>query len=265
MAAGPHAGERLVTGWHLGRMVAFDVETDGPDPEDARIITACVAQIDGSGAVPPEITTWVLAPTRPIPDEAADIHGYTTERATQEGRDPAECVREIATRLGEATAAGLPIVAFNAQFDFTVLDREMRRHRIGTIDPNDGLRVIDPFVLDKAVDKYRPGKRTLSACCEHYNVRLDGAHDASFDAVAAARVAWKIAQRHKQIARMSLDGLHQLQVIAKKAQDADFARYLLRMAASAREADEQLALRAKAAGVKGHWPLIPYEQQGVIA
>jgi DNA polymerase III subunit epsilon len=251
-------------GWHTGRMVAFDLETDSPDPDDARIVTACIAAIDGSGGTRPKVSTWVLKPTRPIPDGAAKIHGYTTERATAEGLDPAECIRKIATGLGEATSVGVPIVAFNAVYDFTVLDREMRRHGIGAIS-EDGLRVIDGFVLDKYVDKWRKGKRTLTACCEHYGVRLDGAHDAAFDALAAARVAWAIARRHASLARLSLADLHQLQVQAKADQDASFARYLLGLAMKARDVDEQLELRQRAEGIRGEWPLIPFERQESLA
>ncbi|MGI5162766.1 exonuclease domain-containing protein [Spirillospora sp. CA-253888] len=251
--------------WHLGTLCALDTETDGPDPHEARIVTACVAIIDGSGRTAPDVTSWVLKPVRPIPVEAAKIHGYDTARAEAEGIDPARGVKEIATRLGEATAAGVPIVAFNASFDLTVIDRELRRHRIGSIDPA-GMRVIDPFVLDKAVDQYRKGSRTLTACCEHYGVRLDGAHDASFDAVAAARVAWRIAQRHPRIAGMGLDELHAFQVEAKREQDRSFAAYLRRIAATKRDVDEQIELNAKAEKVTGHWPVLPYEpQQEVIA
>ncbi|TDB83424.1 3'-5' exonuclease [Actinomadura sp. KC216] len=256
-------------GWHLGPMLAYDLETDSPDPQDARIVTACVAEIDGTGQHAPGVQSWILKPTRPIPDGAAEIHGYTTEKATAEGRDPIECITEIAVQLGEATAAGVPIVAFNAVYDFTVLDREMRRNSIGVIGPQHPgqMRVIDPFVLDKALDKYRKGKRTLTATCEHYGVRLDGAHDASFDAVAAARVAWRIAQRHPQIARLDLDELHAYQVAAKVEQDASLAAYFRRMARQQRDVDEQIALNAKAEGCTGAWPLIPFapERQESLA
>ena len=262
MAAGPQARERfLMGGWHLGPLLSYDLETDSPDPEDARIITACVAEIDGTGQTAPAVQSWVLQPTRPIPDEAAAIHGYTTERAEAEGTDPAASVKEIAMALGEASAAGVPIVAFNAVYDFTVLDREMRRHGVGEINPNGVHPVVDPFCLDKALDRWRKGKRTLTACCEHYGVRLDGAHDASFDALAAARCAWAIAQRTPRIARMDLDELHAFQVAAKAEQDASLAKYFRNLARQQKDLDEQVELNAKANGCRGHWPLIPFETQ----
>jgi len=246
-----------MNGWHHGMLCAFDLETDGPDPQEAHIITACVVIIDGTGNTPPNVTSWVLTTRRPIPAEAAEVHGYTTERADTEGRDPAESVKEIATALGNATANGIPLVAFNATFDLTCMDREMRRLGLGAITP-DGLHVIDPFVIDKGIDKWRKGKRNLTATCDHYGVSLDGAHDATFDAIAAARLAWKIARTSPQIARMSLDQLNAWQVEQKLVQDADLASYFRRLAARQRDPQEQLALRAKADGCLGYWPIIPH-------
>ena len=56
--------------------------------------------------------------------------------------------------------------------------------------------VIDPLVIDKAVDRYRKGKRTLEAAAAFYGVPLDDAHDAGADAIAAGRVAQAIAREH---------------------------------------------------------------------
>ena len=45
--------------------------------------------------------------------------------------------------------------------------------------------VIDPFVIDKHIDPYRKGKRTLTAVCEHHGVKQTDAHDATGDDLAA--------------------------------------------------------------------------------
>lgn len=239
--------------WHLGPMVALDTETSGVDVECDRIVTACVAVIDGTGQRPPQVSTWLINPGIDIPESAAKIHGISTEHARAHGQDPATAVKEIATRLGEATASGMPIVAYNAVFDLTLLDWEMRRHGIGQVAA-EGLRVIDPLVLDKGLDPYRKGKRTLEAACQHYDARIDGAHDASHDALAAARVAWRIAQRNRVVAGMSLDELHAWQVKAKQEQAISLARHFR----SKGELD-------KADTVREEWPIVPYERQEVIA
>jgi DNA polymerase-3 subunit epsilon len=245
--------------WNLGPMVAFDLETTGVDVDTARIVTACVAVIDGSGQRPPETMTWLVNPGTDIPEQATEIHGITTDHAHEYGRPASECVGEIALALFRANG---PIVAFNACYDLTVLDREMRRHSIGVQLP-DRLQVIDPFVLDKHIDRYRKGSRKLADTCDLYGVRLDGAHDASHDAIAAARVAWRIAQRYPEIAEMPLAELHALQVVAKREQDASFAEYLRGQARRVRDVDEQIALNARATAVTGQWPVTPYIGEAV--
>jgi DNA polymerase III subunit epsilon len=257
--------------WHTGPMVAFDLESTGVDVESDRIVTACVTLVDGSGKRPIVPMSWLVDPGVDIPQGATDVHGITTEHARQYGRPGAECVEEITDRLHTVIAnVDGPIVAFNGCFDLTLLDRECRRHGAPTLSDrceNDGLplHVVDGFVLDKHVDKFRRGKRTLEAVCQHYGVRLDGAHDASEDAVAAARVAWRIAQQYPQIAEMALVDLHALQVQAKRDQDADFANYLRGQARRARDVEEQLALNARADSITGHWPITPYAGKAVTA
>lgn len=231
--------------WHLGVMAAFDTETTCADPETARIVTACVVHIDGSGVIPPESETWLIDPGCEIPQEATDVHGITTEHAREHGEVPGPAVNDISGAILRAARAGTPVVAFNAPFDLTILDRETRRHELDPFGDHIATAfVIDPFVLDKAVDPYRKGKRTLTAVCEHYNVRIDGAHDASADAIAAARVAWRLAQVHPQLAEMTLPELHELQVKAKASQAASFQDYLRR--------------QGKTEVIDGSWPFKPW-------
>src|SRR5699024_7334107 len=76
----------------------------------------------------------------------------------------------------------------------------------------DGL-VLDPFVIDQHFDQFRKGKRTLEMTCEHYQVRLDSAHDATEDALAAARLAWVMAKKWPELTSMSGEELMEQQAI----------------------------------------------------
>jgi len=203
-------------------MCVFDLETTSANPEDARIVTACVGLV--GGGVEPVIRTWLADPGVDIPVEASDIHGVTTERAQAEGRPSGEVVSEIAFELAEAWVHGIPCVAFNASYDVTVLDRELRRHGMPGMAGHG--HFIDPFVIDRQVDRFRRGKRTLTAICEHYRVNLDGAHDATADAVAAGRVAWRIGCLYREIAAMTLPELHDAQVGWHAERQESFAAYL---------------------------------------
>ena len=78
-------------------------------------------------------------------------------------------------------AVGIPLVVYNAPYDLSLLDRECRRHRVEPLGyPHP---VIDPLVIDKAVDRYRKGKRTLVAAAERYGVDLDPENDKAVSAV----------------------------------------------------------------------------------
>lgn len=181
--------------WFDGsRWCAFDTETTGKDPHEARLVTACVAFV--GGGEPPEVMSWVADAGVDVPDEAAQVHGYTTDRVQAEGKPLVDVLPDVVGHLTAATAAGIPLVAFNAAYDNTVLDRETRR--LGLVPFADTLThavVLDPLVIDKRVDRYRKGSRKLADCCTHYQVVLDGAHDAAYDALAAARVLYRIGQR----------------------------------------------------------------------
>jgi len=177
--------------------MAFDLETDGPDPDDARIITSAAISVGGSRKTEP--ATFVLKPTRDIPQGAADIHGYTTERAEAEGTDPAEAINLIAGELVMAMIRDIPVVAYNAVYDMSVLTRELERHNLPSLTERlDGkpMLVLCPLVMDKACDKFRRGSRRLLDTAKHYAIDLAeaDAHDSTADALTAARVAWRISQ-----------------------------------------------------------------------
>lgn len=175
----------------LTRVGVFDLETTGVDVTQDRIVTAHVGVLDRHGR---ELAArdWLADPGVPIPDGAAAVHGISTEHARAHGRPAHEVVAEIVHALRALFAQGLPIVAYNASYDFSLLAHEARRHGVPELAAPSP--VIDPLVIDKAFDRYRPGKRTLTVVADHYAVPLDDAHEASADAVAAGRVALALAR-----------------------------------------------------------------------
>lgn len=177
--------------WYEQRFTGFDLETTHPDPDEARIVTAAVAEV-GAG-LPVDVRTWLVDPGIEIPEGATAVHGITTEQARAVGELPGDAIPEILDRLAERPA-GTPLVPFNARFDLTVCDREARRYGVRPLQERGPLLVIDPLVIDKHIDRYRPDSRKLDATCAWYRVPLDGAHDAAADALAAARLAYRICR-----------------------------------------------------------------------
>lgn len=236
--------------WWDQDFVAFDLETTGTDLEEARIVTACIATVhaDGTDEGPFEIT---VNPGVEIPKEASDVHGITTEMAAEIGADPRYALLALNAALGQALTMKTPLVAFNARFDFTILDRESRRHGVQTLhELTSGLiePVLDPFVLDKAVDKYRKGKRNLSTMSEHYGVELTNAHNATADAVAAAQIARAIIRRYRGLQMPHASQLHKAQTTWARQQAVSLERYF-------REKDNDNTIV-----LDKEWPFVPAEE-----
>ncbi|QES40521.1 DNA polymerase III subunit epsilon [Streptomyces venezuelae] len=210
-----------MTCWYEGPLAAFDTETTGVDVETDRIVSAAVVVQQGAGTRP-RITRWLVNPGVPVPESATAVHGLTEDHLQRTGRWPAPVMEEIARDLAEQGAAGRPIVVMNAPFDLTILDRELRRHRASSLSrytEGSALCVIDPRVLDKQLDRYRKGRRTLSDLCAHYEVELSEAHDAAADAQAAMDVVRAVGRRFAgRLERLSPAELHTLQAVWHAAQ-----------------------------------------------
>ncbi|MFD9445002.1 3'-5' exonuclease [Streptomyces sp. NPDC060001] len=234
--------------WHLGRLAGFDTETTGVDVETDRIVTACIVEVGGN--TPPLTANWLLNPGVDIPEAASAVHGISTEKAKTDGQDAAEAIAELVAGLTQVVLAGTPLVIMNAPFDLTILDREARRCGVQPLTEvvGDELHVVDPRVLDKKVDTYRKGKRTLTDLCRHYGVKLDGAHSADGDAIATCRVAWRLGSQYPRLAELAVPELHKAQVEWHAEWAADFQEHL-------RKKD------AKAV-VDGCWPLRPVGGEG---
>lgn len=193
--------------WADGTLLSFDIESTGVSPEDDRIVTASVVQIDGTTG---ECQTWewLADPGIEIPQSASDIHGITTEYARTHGRTAAEVVNEIAAVIDQRWTPVTPLIVYNAAFDITMLDREVRRH-LGRAWYGPALPVVDPLVLDRTLDPYRKtkhvGGRTLTTVSAHYGVpiKAEEAHGATADALCSARIAWQLAHHRQYGAKLA--------------------------------------------------------------
>lgn len=217
------------------QLCVFDTETSGIDVENDRIVTAFVGIMDTATGVIVESWSWLLDPKVEIPKGASDVHGITTERARAEGTDAAKGVFEIMQRLDIISRRGIPLVAMNAAFDFTLLDREVERHWPGTrpllegdwqlkneagiwekVEPGTQHAmwrvlkpvIFDPMIFDRAVDKYRAGSRRLVDLAAHYGVPVEAnAHDAEADCRMVGRIAIKLLQ-HSRLSELTMSEVH---------------------------------------------------------
>lgn len=248
--------------WLNGRIHSFDLETTGVDVETDRIVTG--TWLTGSADGLESTTNWLVNPGVEIPKQASDVHGITTEHAREHGVAPQNAVEEIAELLCQAWVAREPVVIYNAPYDLTLFDRELRRHGrpgfpvglLASVQDEDGQvcppLVVDPLVIDKRLEKYVRGKgaRRLVNTCARYGIVLtdEEAHTSQGDTTAAFRLAWKMAHR-MPVSDMTIDELQEAQREWHTTQTRDFAWYLGK-SGKPEEAERVLA-------EAGQWPLRP--------
>lgn len=203
----------------------FDLETTGIEVCTSRIVTAFVGVLDSTGQLI-EGRSWLADPGVEIPAAASAVHGITTEQARAEGRPASEVVGEIVAALRALGERGIPVTVYNAPYDLSLLRHEAARHGVESWERP--FPIVDPLVIDKAVDTYRRGKRTLEVTAAHYGVGLDAAHEASADAVAAGRLAQVLGRRFPAELGVSAARLHELQISWCASQSESFQDYLRR-------------------------------------
>ncbi len=203
----------------------FDLETTGIDVATSRVVSANVSVLGADGSVL-ERTDWLADPGIEIPPQASAVHGITTERARRDGRPAAEVIAGIVTAIRSVLARGLALTVYNAPYDLSLLRHEALRHGVEPLE--DPAPIIDPLVIDRAVDRYRKGKRTLEVSAVLYGVSLMDAHDAGADAIAAGRVAQAIAARYPDELGVPALEMHRKQVTWSAEQSASFAEYMRR-------------------------------------
>lgn len=241
----------------------LDFETTGVDPENDRIVSAAFVLLDQTGQVH-EGRHWLVNPGVPIPAGATEVHGITDEQVQTDGMAAATAVEQIAQALARFVSEEyrhqvggiVPLVVFNAPYDLTMLDREIKRHEVGLVGDIDGVGgiwwdvapVIDPLVIDKHVDRYRKGSRKLVDLAQLMpGVEYEGdAHNATADAVTAGRIAQRMLQHTAlNVAGSTTDlaALHTAQIGWAREQATSFADYL-----------HSIGAHEKALTVRGSWP-----------
>lgn len=210
-----------MTLWYDGPLLSLDTETTGVDVFEDRIVT-CNITYDVPGQEP-YIANWMINPGVEIAEGASAVHGITNEVAQRDGGDPYTVLSNIAEHLKNWDNLGHPIVVYNAAFDCSLLVVEFDRY--GIAQPTGFTRVIDPYVLDKALS-FRKGSRKLIDTARHYGIELseEDAHSADFDAMASLKVARILGRKFEIDA--PVEEVHAMQIKAKIKQSNSLQSYL---------------------------------------
>lgn len=153
------------------RVVAFDLETTGLDPENDRIVEFSFIQLDDGLN---EISRWTerVNPTIPIPAEVVAVHGITDADVADKAP-----FKDFAARIQELVSDAT-LMAYNHAFDTTTLHYELERAGQPGL-PMDH-PVIDPLWIFR---EHFP--HSLAGAVKHYLGRgIEDAHSAEADTQA---------------------------------------------------------------------------------
>ena len=204
----------------LTEMAVLDTETTGIDVFNDRIVTAFLGLMTPTGEWT-EKKSWIINPGIEISQGAIDVHGITNERAVAEGVDAADGIFSILQAIDIYDRKGIPVAAYNAAFDFTILKSEAERYGWPFRAPR---FILDGYVIDKKLDPYRKGKRQLGVTAKHYGFEMTNAHDAEADCEAAGRVTYRLL-KHKWLFDKELSYIHDKTVEHAKEQAAGLQAY----------------------------------------
>lgn len=185
----------------------FDTETTGKfdfkaaveAPHQPRVVQIGAIVTDESGAVMGELNSLVKCDGWKIEEEAAAIHGITTERCDAFGLS-IKGVLEILRRMAGPVKT---VVAHNVNFDRNMLVRES--HLLSVDYPFSGLQEFCTMEATTEILKL-PGNygykwpKLQEAYKHFFGVEFEGAHDAMADIRATKDVFFKLQEVAKEAA-----------------------------------------------------------------
>lgn len=215
------------------RMIVWDTETSGVDVENDRILT-CYAMVQNVDGTIEREWHWTIDPGVAdgfkVPKAASDVHGMSTEWIAEHGRkDWRTAIEEIVRVLYDAYLLGIPIVAYNQRFDFSILWHEYVRAGRGT---GGVLGTIlekgifyDATIHEKQRNRFVKGKgmRTLKNTCLRYGIEFDDekAHAAEYDVIKTAEISWFFLKKDK----LTIAELYKLLPKWKEEQDSSLQAF----------------------------------------
>ncbi len=196
-------------------LVCLDTETTGRDPAEDRVIEVGLVYWR-EGAIT-ERRSWLIAPGRPIPQAAFDVHGISDEDVKD-----APSFAEVAPELLRALEGYVP-VAYNAEFDRNMLHAELDRCGLPMDQRAPAGRPetvwLDPLVWARHLQS-RERSRALGEVAARLGITLERAHRATDDAEAALLVLTHFCRQEASVPEGYGAFVREQQRLARSQQDA---------------------------------------------
>ena len=215
--------------WLNGDLLGFDLETTGVNLFEDRPVSFALVSYRGGAKI--GSSYQLVNPGIPIPPAATAIHHITDRMVQADGMQLDQAIACCCEALCEASAENVPVVGMVLRFDFTIVGNldQMRGH-CGLQAPQWHGPVLDVSLIDKRLDKWRKGRRTLPDLCTEYGVDfgIDDAHDALSDATASVEVLLALARRYPVLGHTDLATITSRQAELHKENLVDLNEYRLR-------------------------------------
>ncbi len=157
-----------------GEFVFFDLETTGFVPGKEKIIEIAAARVK-NGRIADVFQTFVN-PNRKIPSKITDLTGINDEMAAS-GPEEEEAVRKFLDFVGDKI-----VVAHNASFDMSFLNRAMADHGIKKV-----LTYIDTLAMARALLP-NIARHNLKKLASYFKIDMGHHHRAIDDAICSAKI-----------------------------------------------------------------------------
>ncbi len=161
------------------REIVLDTETTGFKPEDGhRIVEIGCVELENHLPTGRQ-KQWYINPERDVPEDAARVHGLTTQFLSSFPMF-GDIAGEVLAFLGDA-----PLIAHNARFDMAFLNAEFKRLGLPAL-PVD--RAIDTVQL--ARQRFPGSPASLDALCKRFGIDNSSRslHGALLDSTLLAEV-----------------------------------------------------------------------------
>jgi DNA polymerase III subunit epsilon len=176
------------------KLVAFDLETTGREPERDRVLEFCFIELDDQLN---ELGRWgrLVDPGVPIPKEIQDLTGITPEMV--QGQPPFSA---HAARI-QGLVKDAVLLAHSHQFDVAFLNRELRLAGQPGLSPDHPC--IDTLAIERHVNSHRLGETYK----RYTGQTFDGAHRSEADVAATVEVLRRQRAAHAAVLPPTLEDL----------------------------------------------------------
>ena len=167
--------------------VVFDTETTGTNTSDEsrpldKIIQIGAIQVKKGKIVPESAMSQLINPEIHIPEAASNVHGIYDDDVKNAPVMEQVLKPFVNNYLNKKNGI---IVAYNSQFDITMLNNAIREHNGYSADelkPKRYFKVIDPFLLMQRIHPYVGASKRLSNQYRYFFAKnMENAHDAFAD------------------------------------------------------------------------------------